>query len=615
MAVLILTNSSDHHAAAVSEAVNVNGGKSVVVFVDHLASGDWLPSTATFFEEDQTLELEGVRYTSSDFSSVFVHRAYPLLDSALGRDELDRAFVQTSWRAFVRNIDHFLEECLWVNSPELARRAARVNIQYKLARRSGFDVPHTIITNSLPSVRALCEECGDIVLKTGPLPDLQLPQDTAIYTQRFSRTDLDEISDRLFSGSPCVVQEYVDKAYEIRVYVIGERVLACKIESQANSRTRVDWRRYNLSATPHSPMTLSKKVKDACLGVAQGLGLVFASLDLAVKPDGSIYFFEINPGGSWLWIEKLAGLPLTEYLVELLLTGRSAVSAQAAPARTTFETIGGLSAEPEAFKADRASGMKPNGSSNGLPVTSLRDFSDDIWDSMPCLLRPENLIPYSIDSDEVIRLFSEHGTSSPQFTLYSSQDESTESSRFRLLAALQENGSEKLKELATSTTLIIRGVNRFSMDVERSRSYLQRFFGCKVTANLYHSHSDVPGFPPHADTHHVLVAQVAGEKDWYLWEKVAYHPFAPITVEDASRAEAAWKTKTGPGEVLYIPWGLLHEAACRHGVSVHITFGIIPPTFSSQRIDQATKDSYENPASRRSLPYTFDPSVGFTYER
>jgi hypothetical protein len=44
----------------------------------------------------------------------------------------------------------------------------------------------------------------------------------------------------------------------------------------------------------------------------------FAALDFGLKSDGSLVFFEANLAGNWLWIEREAGLPITEAIARHL---------------------------------------------------------------------------------------------------------------------------------------------------------------------------------------------------------------------------------------------------------------------------------------------------------
>jgi glutathione synthase/RimK-type ligase-like ATP-grasp enzyme len=47
-------------------------------------------------------------------------------------------------------------------------------------------------------------------------------------------------------------------------------------------------------------------------------GLVFGAIDLVQTPSG-FYFLEINPNGEWAWLQKEAGLPIAETIVDILV--------------------------------------------------------------------------------------------------------------------------------------------------------------------------------------------------------------------------------------------------------------------------------------------------------
>jgi glutathione synthase/RimK-type ligase-like ATP-grasp enzyme len=119
---------------------------------------------------------------------------------------------------------------------------------------------------------------------------------------------------------PLTIQNYIEKAYELRVTVVGDRDFACKIDSQvAGGNTSVDWRRYNLPKTPHSQYTLPSNVREQLISFHAYFGLAASSFDLVRSRDGDYVFLESNPYGQWLWIEDLTGLQITEAITDLLL--------------------------------------------------------------------------------------------------------------------------------------------------------------------------------------------------------------------------------------------------------------------------------------------------------
>jgi glutathione synthase/RimK-type ligase-like ATP-grasp enzyme len=123
--------------------------------------------------------------------------------------------------------------------------------------------------------------------------------------------DVDHVVGAL-NGCPLTFQEYVDKAYELRITVVGQAVLACKIDSQnAAGLTAVDWRQYNIPKTPHYSYEVSVDLRDKLLLFHQITGLRYSAFDLIRSTAGEYIFLETNPFGQWLWIEDLTGMPIT----------------------------------------------------------------------------------------------------------------------------------------------------------------------------------------------------------------------------------------------------------------------------------------------------------------
>ena len=62
---------------------------------------------------------------------------------------------------------------------------------------------------------------------------------SATYTNKVSYDYLKSRSVNIFLA-PLIAQEYIEKAFELRVTVAGKRILACAIHSQDSERTRID---------------------------------------------------------------------------------------------------------------------------------------------------------------------------------------------------------------------------------------------------------------------------------------------------------------------------------------------------------------------------------------
>jgi hypothetical protein len=311
MSILILSTSNNAHANAVEKTL-----RDMNEITDRINMDRAFEDTAISFYDCKTtgnlkIKLNGRQI--SDISGVFFHQANVSIPDNFVVDEIDSTLCCASWNGIFPWLETCLSIATWVNRPSISRVASSNSSQLALAKRLGFMVPKTIFTNDLNLVFLLAEQ-GKVILKTGTLHGLNL-DGKSILTQVIDPNKL--VSSDL-KTAPCLFQQYIEKAYELRVYVVGDKVLSFRIESQANETTKTDWRKYNLKQTPHYAHNLSKNIEEKCLILVKNLGLEFGAIDLIVTPQDETVFLECNTQGHWLWIEELTGLPITKAVCSLL---------------------------------------------------------------------------------------------------------------------------------------------------------------------------------------------------------------------------------------------------------------------------------------------------------
>ena len=125
--------------------------------------------------------------------------------------------------------------------------------------------------------------------------------------------------------APVIFQEAVAKKIELRVTVVGGKVMAAAIHSQQDSRRAGDWRHYpELDTARHySVWQLPAEIEQRCLDVTAALGLCYGAIDLILTPEGEYVFLEINPHGQWEFIETATGLPISDAIADLLHRGKA----------------------------------------------------------------------------------------------------------------------------------------------------------------------------------------------------------------------------------------------------------------------------------------------------
>lgn len=228
----------------------------------------------------------------------------------------DRKFVENESQ---RALDALLTivGVRWINHPHCHARANAKAAQLYMARQVGLDIPPTLITNDAAEVRRFAGQSNHQIVYKAHSQTFNLEPGKVLYTGIVSDDEIRNLD--LIEISPGIFQKYVSKAYEVRATVVGSRIFAGKIDSQANAESAIDWRRrpYDIEETP---IRLPANVESKILALMRAFDLYFGALDLIVTPDGDHVFLEVNPAGQYLWVEAATKLPITAALAEELST-------------------------------------------------------------------------------------------------------------------------------------------------------------------------------------------------------------------------------------------------------------------------------------------------------
>jgi glutathione synthase/RimK-type ligase-like ATP-grasp enzyme len=206
-----------------------------------------------------------------------------------------------------------------MNHPLATYSAESKLLQLQKASALGLVIPRTLVTTDPDEAFRFFDECeGGIVVKALRRGVYERDEDTLgiVRTTRLKASDRPRLSDVKYC--PALLQEYVHKKIELRVTIVGTAVFTCEIHSQADERTAVDWRRYDVDI-PYRVGTLPKDVQDTLLELMKQLGIVYGACDLILTEDGRYCFLEVNPSGQWLWLERKVGLPISQAVATQLV--------------------------------------------------------------------------------------------------------------------------------------------------------------------------------------------------------------------------------------------------------------------------------------------------------
>lgn len=144
--------------------------------------------------------------------------------------------------------------------------------------RGGFRTPDTLLTTDPARARAFVQRHGRVIVKS-----------TSAVRSIVRLVSPDEDLSKLV-WCPTQFQAFVP-GVEYRVHVVGERVFAHRIFSEA-----IDYRYGGGTLTPAA---LPSGVVRRCVDLSRRLGLELAGLDLRCSPEGHWYCFEVNTSPAW----------------------------------------------------------------------------------------------------------------------------------------------------------------------------------------------------------------------------------------------------------------------------------------------------------------------------
>ncbi len=319
--VLIFAPTGDAHAGAIAWALEASGVEAL-----------WTPSTRLGAQARGSLmaDADGIRAHSNacDLSRIGAvwHRA-PELPGAAATMPEDREFAARQWQGFQSNalaLEQSFVDALWVNRPAAAEAAENKWVQLRAAHAVGLRFPEAIASNDAAEVRALLRRCGRLVFKQFHTYMWQSRSSGELRSSDVVLLDAQsELPEAAIAVCPGIYQRYIDKAYDVRVSVIGDRLFPVRLLRRGGG-AYVDWR-------PHirdedllaEPIELPVAVEARLRALMARLDLVLGCIDLVVDHAGEMYFLEVNQQGQFLFVEELLPqLPLLRAMTSMLASGR-----------------------------------------------------------------------------------------------------------------------------------------------------------------------------------------------------------------------------------------------------------------------------------------------------
>lgn len=263
------------------------------------------------------IRLSGREFSPRQISNVWYRRP-EAIRVPRGGDGGERRHAAEEWAAALEGFLSLIPRSRWMNHPASNASASLKLEQLVRARRLGFGVPRTLLTQNEGEVRKFWSECdGRVVVK--PVSDGRIrgTRDRLVYTNVLQKRHLDSLED--VRNCPTLFQEKIEKIADVRVTAVGDRLIA--ISMVGSKRDEVDIRRENMSGVKYRELEVPGRTARKLVAMMRGYGLRFGAFDFGVRPDGSWVFFELNPNGQWAWLDEAANARIAGRLIEEFFHG------------------------------------------------------------------------------------------------------------------------------------------------------------------------------------------------------------------------------------------------------------------------------------------------------
>jgi glutathione synthase/RimK-type ligase-like ATP-grasp enzyme len=328
--VLVITNDHDEHADAVIAELN---RRAAPVFRFH---PEEYPDACSISLEIRDGHIDGEirdernRVGFHDICAAWYRRSRrlfaPLPSLNLLQGNLEN-FVQVQSSAMLTALFGSLQT-LWVGQPFKLRRAEVKALQLAQASKSGLATPTTLISNEPQRAAAFHDALGDADCAVKPLIATRVDGEDGARLPLTTTLPRGHALDSV-AVAPTIFQPYIEKAYELRCVVMGDKLFTAKLNSQDTESARKDWRAAAVEEegdVKYEMFDLPERVQAAVHRLVRSFEINFASIDLIVTPEGEFVFLDLNPNGQWLWLEEELGLPLVASMADLLTTEYSPVA-------------------------------------------------------------------------------------------------------------------------------------------------------------------------------------------------------------------------------------------------------------------------------------------------
>jgi len=285
--VLIISNNSDLSTDDVIEYLDLYNLKWIRINEDEIVK-------LKFLVNDIIIETSDFRIRMSEIKSCWYRRGFinneilvikPTSENYIDSFNFKENYSLSSYFYFLLNKKKNLNNILNASVNKLC--------VIDNAKELGLNVPKSFIVDSKKEITKIKENLITKTISGDPLIKIE-DKFVSLYTTRL------EINNIPTNFAPSLVQEYITKKYELRIFYLNGDFYSMAIFSQNNTKTEVDFRKYDrVKPNRRVPYKLPKNIEIKLDKLMKETKLNCGSIDMIVTPKLDYFFLEVNPVGQF----------------------------------------------------------------------------------------------------------------------------------------------------------------------------------------------------------------------------------------------------------------------------------------------------------------------------
>lgn len=240
-----------------------------------------------------------------------------------------------------------------------------------------------------------------------------------------------------------------------------------------------------------------------------------------------------------------------------------------------------------------------------LPLTQ---FFAEYWEQKTLLLKRSKPDYYAslLSIDEIDRVLTTLNPHHPDVSMVNARRE-LKSTSYTYPSGMIDV-ARLYQGFADGATIILSQLHMLVPELGQYCRALEREFSTRFQTNIYLTPGgNSQGFKAHYDSHDVFVLQVSGRKKWKIFDTPIELPLRAQDFDPETNlpGDVTMEFDLEPGDMCYIPRGVMHAAESDNELSLHITVGVIARTWTDLLLETLSTVALKDAAFRKMLPPGF----------